>query len=317
MSKKILTIFGATGNQGGSTLSAVLNNPALASKYTIRAITRDPSKASAQALAARGAELAQADLNDLGSIKAAIAGSHGVFAVTNYWETMDKNAELQQGKNIVDACKEQGVRHLVWSSLPHAEKLTGGVLSKIEHFDSKAGVQEYAERVKGDALLVSYYMPAYFMSNLTGQIKAGGDDGVATLSLPWNAQDTWLPMVDIRTDTGLFTVGLFEAGERANGFAVQGTSQWVHPQEIVDTLSEISGKKVQFVEQPVTVESAAQLGDKIAEEIAQNMLLIRDYSYFGKGAEKNQAASDAFLLEGAKKNTFRQFAEKAKWSFLA
>lgn len=314
MSKKILTIFGATGNQGGSTLSAVLNNPTLAPKYKIRAITRDPSKPSAQALASRGAELAQADLNDISSIKAAIAGSHGVFAVTNYWETMDKDVELQQGKNIVDACKEQGVRHLVWSSLPHAEKLTNGELSKIEHFDSKANVQEYAEKVKGDSLLVSYYMPAYFMSNLTGQINAG-EDGVATLSLPWNAQNTWLPMVDIRNDTGLYTVGLFEAGERANGFAVQGTSQWLHPQEIVDTLSAITGKQVKFVEQPATVESAAKLGNKIAEELAQNMLLIRDYSYFGKGAEKKQAESDAFLLEGAKKNTFKQFAEKAKWSF--
>lgn len=314
MSKKILTIFGATGNQGGSTLSVVLNNATLASKYKIRAITRDPSKPSAQSLASRGAELAQADLNDIDSIKKAIAGSHGVFAVTNYWETMDKNAELQQGKNIVDACKSQGVKHLVWSSLPHAEKLTDGQLSKIEHFDSKAGVQEYAEEVKGKDLIVSYFMPAYFMSNLPTQIKPA-EDGTATLTLPWNATSTWLPMIDIRNDTGLFTVGLFEAGERANGFAVQGTSQWVHPQDIVDTLTAVSGKPVKFVEQPLTVESAAQLGNKIAEELAQNMLLIRDYSYFGKGAEKNQDESDKFLVDGAKKSTFKQFAEKTQWQF--
>lgn len=314
MSKKILTIFGATGNQGGSTLSAVLNNPTLASKYQIRAITRDPSKPSAQALASRGAELAQADLNDIESIKQAIAGSHGVFAVTNYWETMDKNAELQQGKNIVDACKEQQVRHLVWSSLPHAEKLSNGQLSKIEHFDSKASVQEYAEKVKGTDLIVSYFMPAYFMSNLTSQFKAG-DDGVPTLSQPWHATKTWLPMIDIRNDTGLFTVGLFEAGDRANGVAVQGTSQWVHPQDVVDTLSAVTGKSVKFVEQPASVESAAQLGNKIAEELLQNMLLIRDYSYFGVGAEKDQADSDKFLVPGATKSTWKQFAEKSQWSF--
>ncbi|KAK5064789.1 hypothetical protein LTR84_000623 [Exophiala bonariae] len=315
MSKKILTIFGATGNQGGSTLSAVLNNPTLAAKYKIRAITRDPSKPSAQSLASRGAELAQADLNDIESVKKAIAGSHGVFAVTNYWETMDKNAELQQGKNIVDACKSEAVKHLVWSSLPHAEKLSNGELSKIEHFDSKAGVQEYAEQVKGDDLIVSYFMPAYFMSNLPTQIKASGEDGVATLSLPWNAASTWLPMIDIRNDTGLFTVGLFEAGERANGFAVQGTSQWLHPQELVDTLSAVSGKPVKFVEQPLTVEAAAQSGNKIAEELAQNMLLIRDYSYFGKGAENKQDESDKFLVDGAKKSSFKQFAEKTQWQF--
>lgn len=313
MSKKILTIFGATGNQGGSTLSVVLNNPSLAAKYKIRAITRDPSKPSAQSLASKGAELAQADLNDLDSIKKAIAGSHGVFAVTNYWETTDKHAEFQQGKNIVDACKEQGVKHLVWSSLPHAEKLTKGELSKIEHFDSKASVQEYAEKVKGDDLIVSYFMPAYFMSNLTNAFKPG-EDGTATLSQPWSAQNTWLPMIDIRADTGLFTVGLFEAGAGANGTEVQGTSQWVHPQEIVDTLAEVTGKPVKFVEQPASVEAAAQLGNRIAEELTQNMLLIRDYSYFGKGSEKNQAESDRFLVEGAKKSTWKQFAEKTQWS---
>ena len=64
-----MTIIGATGNQGGSTLSAVLNNPTLTSKYKIRAITRDPSKPSVQSLASQGAELAQADLNDIESVK--------------------------------------------------------------------------------------------------------------------------------------------------------------------------------------------------------------------------------------------------------
>lgn len=122
-------------------------------------------------------------------------------------------------------------------------------------------------------------------------------------------------MIDIRNDTGLFTVGLFEAGDRANGFAVQGVSQWVHPQEIVDTLAEVTGKQVKFVEQPASVEEAAKLGNRIAEEITQNMLLIRDYSYFGKGAEKNQVESDRFLIEGAKKSTWKQFAEKTQWSF--
>lgn len=312
MSQKILTIFGATGNQGGSTLSAVLDNPSLSAKYKIRAITRDPSKPSAQALASRGAELAQADLNDIDSVKTAIAGSHGVFAVTNYWETTDPKAEYRQGQNIVDACKEQGVKHLVWSSLPPAAKLTNGQLTKIEHFDSKASVEEYANKVKGDDLVVSYFMPAYFMTNLTGQFKPD-QDGVPTMSQPWNAQTTFLPMIDIRKDTGLYTIGLFEAGSRANGVSVQGVSEWVHPQQLADTLSEVKGRPIKFVETPASVESAAQSGDRIYEEITQNMLLIRDYSYYGKGAEKKQADSDAFLLPGAKKTSFKQFAEKAAW----
>lgn len=314
MSQKIITVFGATGNQGGSTASAILSNPALSSKYKIRAITRDPSKPAARKLASEGAELAKADLNDLASLRKAIAGSYGVFAVTNYWETMSKPTEVQQGKNIVDACKEEGIKHLVWSNLPDASKVSDGELTKIEHFESKAEVGEYAEKVKGD-MIVSFFMPGFFMSNLTKQFQPGKDTGVVTLKQPWHATETWVPMLDLQRDTGLFTAGLFEAGPEANGVFVHGVSEWMHPKDITDQVSQITGRKVEFVEEPASVESAAQTGNKIAEELLQNMLLIRDYSYYGKGEEQKQAESDKYLVQGAKKNTWKNFAQGIQWEF--
>ena len=33
----------------------------------------------------------------------AFRGAYAVFAVTNYWEKMDTNLEIQQGKNLADA----------------------------------------------------------------------------------------------------------------------------------------------------------------------------------------------------------------------
>ncbi|KAJ9640703.1 hypothetical protein H2204_003332 [Knufia peltigerae] len=314
MTQKIITVFGATGNQGGSTASAIFNSPELSAKYKVRAITRDPTKPSAQALASKGAELTKADLNDIDSVRSAIAGSYGVFAVTNYWETMSKTVEYQQGKNIVDACKEEGIKHLIWSSLPNVTKLTNGELSKVEHFDSKAEVAEYAEQTKGD-MLVSYFMPGFFMSNLTGQFQPDKETGVIAISQPWKPSETWIPMLDIQKDTGFFTVGLLEAGAQANGVFVQGVSEWMHPKDITDQLSQLTGREVKFVEQPASVESAANLGNKIAEELAQNMLLIRDYSYFGKGAQDKQAQSDKFLVSGAQKTTWKKFAQGIKWQW--
>ena len=38
--------------------------------------------------------------------------------------------EVQQGKNIVDAAKECGIQHLVWSTLERSEY-------KIIHFETK------------------------------------------------------------------------------------------------------------------------------------------------------------------------------------
>lgn len=159
--KKLLTVFGATGNQGGSVISAILSCSRLSSKFALRAITRDPSKPNAQSLAEKGVELTKADLNDPSSIASAIRGSYGVFAVTNYWETTSKETEVSQGKNIVNACKEEGVKHLVWSCLPHVTELTGGELSKVEHFDGKAEVAEYAAKDKGDLIVSTWRSSRY------------------------------------------------------------------------------------------------------------------------------------------------------------
>ena len=54
---KILTVFGATGNQGGSVIRAVLADPVLSKEFKVRGITRDVSKPAAKALADQGVEL--------------------------------------------------------------------------------------------------------------------------------------------------------------------------------------------------------------------------------------------------------------------
>jgi len=123
---KLLTVFGATGVQGGSVVKAVLAHPTLSKQYKVRAITRDPSKPNAQALAERGVEPVKADMENADSVRAALAGSDAVFAVTNYWEKQSKEGEVQQGKTIADAAKAVGVKHLVWSALPHVTKMTNG-----------------------------------------------------------------------------------------------------------------------------------------------------------------------------------------------
>ncbi len=56
-------------------------------------------------------------MNDKPSLVKAVTGASAVFAVTNYWEKMDSQHEIKQGKDVVDASKEAGVQHFVWSSL--------------------------------------------------------------------------------------------------------------------------------------------------------------------------------------------------------
>lgn len=227
---------------------------------------------------------------------------------------MDKDIEFNQGKNIVDASKAQGVRHLVWSGLPSATKVSNGALSLVEHFDSKADVTDYGNKHKGDSLIFSTFMPAFFMSNIPGQIKRL-ENGETGLQLPWDGKKTWVPLIDIRADTGKFVAGLFEAGSSANGVAVQGVSEWAHPDDIVATVAEVSGQDIKFVPQPLEAEATKSM-PKIPGELAQNMLFIRDFSYFGPGTEQKQAESDKYLpADLGKKSTWQSFAKAQTWSF--
>lgn len=54
---KIITVFGATGNQGGSVIKEILADPVLSKEFRIRAVTRDPSKPASQALAQKGVDV--------------------------------------------------------------------------------------------------------------------------------------------------------------------------------------------------------------------------------------------------------------------
>jgi uncharacterized protein YbjT (DUF2867 family) len=318
--KKILTVFGATGNQGGSIISTLLDHPELQSKYSIRAVTRDTSKPSAQELKSKVAEVVAADLNDPESLKHAVQGSYGVFAVTNYWEIFSKDKELQQGKAIADAAIAAGVKHLVWSSLPHTTKLTNGKLSQIDHFDGKAEVEEYIEANKGKSgLIATHYMPGLFMQMFKDFINPG-QDGHPTIALPIPS-NALFNLIDIRSDTGKWVLGIFEAGASVDGKQVQAVGDWVTGDELATSYTKYSGANVEvkYATAPRDVWKSfliPKMGDYIAEEMAQNMDLIAEYSYYGKGAEKNQAEHDKVLLKGAKKTTLREFIEANKpWSF--
>ena len=304
---KLLTVFGATGVQGGSVINAVLAHPRFSSEYKLRAITRDTSKPNAKALRAKGVETVMADAEDSGSLKEALAGSYAVFAVTNYWEKKSMEGEIRQGKNIANAAKEVGVKHLVWSGLPHVTKLTNGALKDVQHFDSKAEVSEYIDTMKGE-MVSTVFMPGFYMQNIKGMIRAG-QDGVPTLMQPWDANETQVGLLDAAVDTGKFVVGvLAQDPKTVNGLRVQAVSEWVTPTQITDTITKVTGTKVKFQS---VAESVYQgfLPEPIAKEMTENMVLVRDYSYYGKGTEKEQGKYDV-LLGQQEKTSWEDFVKQ-------
>ena len=94
----LITVFGATGAQGGGLARAILADPER--RFAVRAITRRPDSPAARALAAAGAEVVAADLDDRASLARAVDGAHGAFCVTNFWEHSSPEKELAQARAI-------------------------------------------------------------------------------------------------------------------------------------------------------------------------------------------------------------------------
>src|SRR5579871_2178064 len=126
--KKLIAVVGATGQQGGAVVRALQAG----GQFRVRALTRNPTKHPKLA-----DEVGAADLNRPETLRAAFAGAHGVFLVTNAWEA--GNDESKQALAAVDAAKEVGVQHFVWSTLPNVERISSGKIV-VPHFTEKAKV---------------------------------------------------------------------------------------------------------------------------------------------------------------------------------
>src|SRR5438309_11846559 len=85
-----ILVTGATGHQGGAVARELL-----ARQHTVRAMTRKPDSDAAQALARQGAEVVKGDLNDAESLRRALQGAWGAFAVQNTWEAGVEGEEAQ------------------------------------------------------------------------------------------------------------------------------------------------------------------------------------------------------------------------------
>jgi uncharacterized protein YbjT (DUF2867 family) len=67
LQRKLVVVIGATGGQGGSVISRLLDD----GSYQLRGTTRNPQSKSAQALTEKGVEMVTADLNDMKSLEVA------------------------------------------------------------------------------------------------------------------------------------------------------------------------------------------------------------------------------------------------------
>ncbi|QWF80266.1 SDR family oxidoreductase [Amycolatopsis sp. CA-230715] len=158
---RIVVVTGATGQQGGAVAARLL-----ADGWRVRAITRDPARAGA--LTAAGAEVVAGDQLDRESLAPPMRGAYGVFSVQAGPMAPDQD-EYTSGKNVVDAAREAGVEHIVYSSGADAEHTAPLGLQP-----AKWALEQY---LGGEATILR---PSSFMENLVHPVFGLRDGKLAT-----------------------------------------------------------------------------------------------------------------------------------------
>ena len=278
MMAKILTVFGATGQQGGSVVEYVLNDPELSKQYKVRGITRDLTKPAAQALEKKGVEVVKADADDLESLKQAMQGSHTVFGVTaTIYDEKLKERELAQGKAMADAAVAVGVKYFIFSSLTNGGKMSGGKIQKLAHFDVKAEIEDY---IRAQPMKSAFFAPGSFMQNFNhfmGPRPAGdGTFAIANFVKP----ETQLPLIDTADDSGKYVGAILAEPDKYEGKVFSAATSLYSYSEIVEAMSKSTGKTVNYKQLPLDVWKSF-LPAESADYLVDMFLWIQDYGYYG------------------------------------
>ncbi|MFB9906985.1 NmrA/HSCARG family protein [Allokutzneria oryzae] len=241
---KLVLVSGATGRQGGAAVTHLL-----ADGWRVRALVRDPDAPAARALAEAGAELARGDLDDTGSLAAAVTGAHGVFGVTP--DDADLARETRRGRNLVDAAAAAGVAHFVFTSVGGADRNAG-----IGYWESKWAVEQHIHAV---GLPATVLRPVRFMENhaIPG-IPLGGIVGDTLVHL--FAPDSPVQLIAV-DDIGRFAALAFAHPEDYVGKALELAGDELSPNAAAAMISSAVGREIGYRQVPA--------GDLMPEETAR------------------------------------------------
>jgi len=279
-----IAVVGATGSQGGGLARAILADPQ--HRFAARALTRNADSAAAGELAAAGAHVIEADLDDEASLRRAFDGAHGAFVVTNYWAPRSAEdqarrtaaqLELQQAGNAARAARDAGVAHVIWSTLEDTRDFFGDTDRvpsvegyKVPHFDAKAEADALFA-----ALPTTLLRTTFFFDNIASGTGLSRQDGALTLTLPLADQPLSGIAVD---DIGRAALAIFARGPELIGKTVSIAGEHLTGEQYAAALSDALGEPVAY--RPLTWDQFRALGIPGAVETA-NM-----FQYYAENTER-------------------------------
>ncbi|MDQ3277761.1 MAG: NmrA/HSCARG family protein [Bacteroidota bacterium] len=276
--KKIITVFGATGAQGGSLAQAILADRN--SEFAVRAVTRDPNSEKAQALASQGAEVVAGDIDDRQSVVQAMQGAYGAFCVTFFWAHFSPEKEIEEARRFAEAAKETGLQHVIWSTLEDTRRwvplesdqmptLQGKY--KVPHFDAKGESDHFFTDldVPTTFLRASFYWDNFIYF---GSGPKKGPDGKYYLTFPLDDKK----MAGIAAeDIGKAAYGIFKLGKEAIGQTIGVAGEHLTGTEMAQKMAKAIGKEVSY--NNVTPETYRGFGFPGSDDLGNMFQFYRDF----------------------------------------
>jgi uncharacterized protein YbjT (DUF2867 family) len=282
--KELVLVSGATGQQGGA-----IAHELLGAGWPVRAMTRKPQSDAARALAARGAEIVTADLDDDASLHRALDGAWGAVGVQNTWEAGVEREE-DQGKRFARAVKDTGVQHYLYQSVGSAHQKTG-----IPHFENKWRVEETLRGLGIPSWVI--VRPVFFMENLVGPgSKPYIDQGTLAMGLK---PDTTLQSIAVR-DIGKYGLAAFERHAELNGREIDIAGDALTGPQMAAVLSEVIGRPITFYQVPI---------EQIRAQSEDFALMLEWFDAVGYSADIERNAKEF----GIAPTRFREWAKDQNW----
>jgi uncharacterized protein YbjT (DUF2867 family) len=289
--RKTIAVVGATGAQGGGLVRAILDDPS--GGYAVRAITRDAGSAAAKALAAKGAEVVAADIDDLDGLTRALQGAHGAYFVTFFWAHFSPDKETAEVQNMARAAKAAGIRHAIWSTLEDTRQwvpLTDDRMPtlmgryKVPHFDAKGESNRFFTE---QGVPTTFLHTSFYWDNLIhfGMGPKPGPDGTLAFTLPMGDK----PMPGIAAeDIGRCAYGIFRRGPETLGRTIGISGENLTGAEMAAALARALGREVRY--NAVTPEAYRGFGFPGAEDLGNMFQFYRDFADYFCGSRSPEVA---------------------------
>ncbi|KAI1161726.1 NAD(P)-binding protein [Nemania serpens] len=258
ITKKIIAVVGATGNQGSSvahTFSSLTN-------WQVRAITRNSSSEKAIQLANIGCEVVQANLTDVASLSRAFEGVHAIFLNTDFWEVyrasalaghdpeesakIGFNSEVQHGKNaVLAAVSVPTLERFVYSALGPMNAASNGKYPTSFHWETKAAMVEHIEKEQPNlATKTSFIYLGAYATNPLLMAKLDPNSGEYKAVVPCSGA-TRFPIINESKSTGVFVRALIE--DEAPGTKLLAYDSYLTMDQALETWSKVTGKPAKLI----------------------------------------------------------------------